>query len=209
VVKRGLTQRLLGKVGIGDSDDSRSDSSEEDLTGNGTDGVRLRTKYRFRKKRRSKGKSNEDASSEDGETTLRDRDGIFDKASALEAGSLTPVDGIIKDITSERTDKGVMLTAQVEEGSSNAGAECNTDRKRAGLNLPLKTMTGIGMISLPQLEQNMPADAVLSKEGAAQVIVNSHIFLRVADCPMQFLKNFDPAVMPLGIITLEDVLEGK
>jgi hypothetical protein len=26
---------------------------------------------------------------------------------------------------------------------------------------------------------------------------------------MQFLKNFDPAVMPLGIITLEDVLEGK
>ncbi len=39
--------------------------------------------------------------------------------------------------------------------------------------------------------------------------MNSHIFLRVADCPMQFLKNFDPAVMPLGIITLEDVLEGK
>ena len=26
--------------------------------------------------------------------------------------------------------------------------------------------------------------------------------------PMQFLKNYDPAVMPLGIITLEDVLEG-
>jgi len=164
VVKRGLTQRLLGKVGIGDSDDSRSDSSEEDSTGNGTDGVRLRTKYRFRKKRRSKGKSNEDASSEDGETTRRDREGIFDKASALEAGSLTPADGIIKDVT----DKGVMFTAQVE-GSSNAGAECNTDKKRAGLSLPLKTMTGMGMISLPQLEQNMPADAVLSKEGAAQV----------------------------------------
>ncbi|KAF8346451.1 hypothetical protein F5887DRAFT_1271775 [Amanita rubescens] len=189
VVKRGLTQRLLGKVGIGDSDDSRSDSSEEDSTGNGADGVRLRTKYRFRKKRGSKGKSNEDASSEDGETTLRDREGIFDKASALEAGSLTPADDIMKDVTSERTDKGVMLTAQIE-GSSNAGVECNTDRKRAGLNLPLKTMTGIGMISLPQLEQNMPADAVLSKAGAAQ-----------------FLKNFDPAVMPLGIITLEDVLE--
>lgn len=164
MVKRGLTQRLLGKVGIGDSDESRSDSSEEDSTGNGTDGVRLRTKYRFRKKRRSKGKSNEDASSEDGETTLRDREGIFDKASALEAGGLTPADGIIKEVNSERADKGI-ITTQID-GSSN---ECSTDKKRAALSLPLKTMTGIGMISLPRLEQNMPADAVLSKAGAAQV----------------------------------------
>ncbi|KAG6822741.1 hypothetical protein H0H93_004901, partial [Arthromyces matolae] len=46
------------------------------------------------------------------------------------------------------------------------------------------------MASMAALEQSMPADAVLGKEGAEQ-----------------FLKNFDPAVMPLGIITLEDVLE--
>lgn len=26
---------------------------------------------------------------------------------------------------------------------------------------------------------------------------------------VQFLRSVDPAVMPLGIITLEDVLEGK
>ncbi|KAH8093859.1 hypothetical protein BXZ70DRAFT_367149 [Cristinia sonorae] len=39
-------------------------------------------------------------------------------------------------------------------------------------------------------EQSMPDDAVLNKEGAAE-----------------FLQSFDPAVMPLGIITLEDVLE--
>ncbi|KAG6822735.1 hypothetical protein H0H93_004910, partial [Arthromyces matolae] len=45
------------------------------------------------------------------------------------------------------------------------------------------------MASMAALEQSMPADAVLGKEGAEQ--------------------NFDPAVMPLGIITLEDVLEGK
>ncbi|KAF8632705.1 hypothetical protein AX15_001729 [Amanita polypyramis BW_CC] len=161
VVKRGLTQRLLGKVGIGDADDSPSESSEEDSAGNGSNGVRLRPKYRFRK--RNKGKSTEDVSSEDGEITLRSREGTFDKARALESGSLT--------------------------AAENAVDEANS-KKYAGLSLPLKTMSGIGMISLPQLEQNMPADAVLSKEDAAE-----------------FLKNFDPAVMPLGIITLEDVLE--
>ncbi|TBU40660.1 hypothetical protein BD309DRAFT_966933 [Dichomitus squalens] len=39
-------------------------------------------------------------------------------------------------------------------------------------------------------EQSMPADAVLTKEGVDE-----------------FLQSVDPAVMPLGIITLEDVLE--
>ncbi|KAF9017517.1 DUF21-domain-containing protein [Hymenopellis radicata] len=47
-----------------------------------------------------------------------------------------------------------------------------------------------GMTSMYALEQSMPADAVLAPEGADE-----------------FLQNFDPAVMPLGIITLEDVLE--
>ncbi|KAJ8075770.1 hypothetical protein PM082_021400 [Marasmius tenuissimus] len=49
---------------------------------------------------------------------------------------------------------------------------------------------GAGMGSMAQLEQSMPADAVLAKEGAAE-----------------FLQGFDPSVDPLGIITLEDVLE--
>ncbi|KAH7918789.1 DUF21-domain-containing protein [Leucogyrophana mollusca] len=40
------------------------------------------------------------------------------------------------------------------------------------------------------LEQSMPADALLTKEGAEE-----------------FLQGIDPAVMPLGLITLEDVLE--
>ncbi|KAI0259761.1 hypothetical protein BC834DRAFT_974002 [Gloeopeniophorella convolvens] len=42
----------------------------------------------------------------------------------------------------------------------------------------------------PGLEQSMPADAVLGKEGADE-----------------FLLGFDPYIAPLGIITLEDVLE--
>ncbi|KAN0124199.1 DUF21 domain containing protein [Russula decolorans] len=43
---------------------------------------------------------------------------------------------------------------------------------------------------MPGLEQSMPADAVLAEEGAKE-----------------FLLGFDPNVNPLGIITLEDVLE--
>ena len=43
------------------------------------------------------------------------------------------------------------------------------------------------------LEQNMPADAVLSYENALEYLQS---------------QGIDPAIMPLGIITLEDVLEG-
>ncbi|KAJ3787309.1 DUF21-domain-containing protein [Lentinula aff. detonsa] len=47
-----------------------------------------------------------------------------------------------------------------------------------------------GAFGISKLEANMPADAVLTGHGAAE-----------------FLQSFDPAIMPLGIITLEDVLE--
>ena len=43
------------------------------------------------------------------------------------------------------------------------------------------------------LEQRFPADAVLSKENAEEYLAS---------------QGIDPAIMPLGIITLEDVLEG-
>ncbi|KAG5641358.1 hypothetical protein DXG03_005441, partial [Asterophora parasitica] len=55
------------------------------------------------------------------------------------------------------------------------------------------------MASLSMLEQSMPADAVLAKKDADEV---SDLYTA-----RDFLKNFDPAIMPLGIITLEDVLE--
>lgn len=46
----------------------------------------------------------------------------------------------------------------------------------------------------PAREQAMPADAVLSKENAEEYLASQAI---------------DPSIMPLGIITLEDVLEGN
>ncbi|KAJ7631622.1 hypothetical protein DFH06DRAFT_1223649 [Mycena polygramma] len=59
--------------------------------------------------------------------------------------------------------------------------------RRTSFQLP---RAAAGMTSMSMLEQSMPADAVLGKAGAEE-----------------FLQGFDPAVMPLGIITLEDVLE--
>jgi metal transporter CNNM len=47
-------------------------------------------------------------------------------------------------------------------------------------------------LGLSGREQSMPADAILAKAGAEE-----------------FLQSLDPTVAPLGIITLEDVLEGE
>jgi metal transporter CNNM len=47
-------------------------------------------------------------------------------------------------------------------------------------------------IGLSGREQSMPADAILAKAGAEE-----------------FLQSLDPTVAPLGIITLEDVVEGE
>ncbi len=62
--------------------------------------------------------------------------------------------------------------------------ESATGTKKRGIALPKVGQWG-------QWEQSMPADAVLTKEGVEE-----------------FLQSVDPAVMPVGIITLEDVLEG-
>ncbi|KAK0226163.1 DUF21-domain-containing protein [Armillaria fumosa] len=64
-------------------------------------------------------------------------------------------------------------------------------RKNPDEDIELGNVEGMkGLTSMLALEQTMPADAVLAKERAEE-----------------FLKGFDPAIMPLGIITLEDVLE--
>jgi hypothetical protein len=42
----------------------------------------------------------------------------------------------------------------------------------------------------------------------ANFILSKSLVLSEQLLKIQFLQGFDPAVMPLGIITLEDVLEG-
>ncbi|THH00799.1 hypothetical protein EW026_g1787 [Hermanssonia centrifuga] len=140
-VKKGLTQRLLERVGMADSSDSDSDSDTDDEAegqeGGGSASGSLKRNWRksFRQKRK-----NPSTDAEQGEV----------------------VNGTI-------------------QGERAAGPE------ESELEMPRSTwekLMGRGR------EQNMPDDAVLAKEEAKE-----------------FLQSFDPACAPLGIITMEDVLE--
>ncbi|KAI0050149.1 DUF21-domain-containing protein [Auriscalpium vulgare] len=68
--------------------------------------------------------------------------------------------------------------------------QADTATPRSGSSEPQSKKTLVQMAFAPGLEASMPADAVLGKAGANE-----------------FLQGFDPNVAPLGIITLEDVLE--
>ncbi|KAJ7078866.1 hypothetical protein B0H15DRAFT_1000258 [Mycena belliarum] len=126
-VKRGLTQRLREKVGMGDSSDSESDTEEEGRkTADGDGSIK-------------------------GDDTLRG-DGV-----------------VVKDFAAD-PEAGVPVRP---------GRKGSKDERERGMTFQMSS-----------LEQSMPADAVLGKADA-----------------MEFLEGLDPAVMPLGIITLEDVLE--
>ncbi|KAJ7497080.1 DUF21-domain-containing protein, partial [Mycena latifolia] len=128
-VKRGLTQRLREKVGMGDSSGSDSESEGEETAAAAAEG------------------------SAKGDDTLRG-DGV-----------------LVKDFAAD-PEAGV----PVRTGRSRRGSKEEGDR---GMSFQMSS-----------LEQSMPADAVLGKADANE-----------------FLEGLDPAVMPLGIITLEDVLE--
>ncbi|KAF8639302.1 hypothetical protein AX17_001583 [Amanita inopinata Kibby_2008] len=174
-VKRGLTQRLRERVGMGDSDDSSStESSSEESAVTGSEKTKMRPKYRFRKSKRNR-KGTDDTILDDGET-LKVGESTQDQSQAVETGNAETNEEL-----KSRKQSDTKSCAEVEKP--------NASKKLMGLPLPL-TVAASGMTSMSQLEQSMPADAVLGKEGAEE-----------------FLKNFDPAVMPLGIITLEDVLE--
>ncbi|KAE9406864.1 DUF21-domain-containing protein [Gymnopus androsaceus JB14] len=89
------------------------------------------------------------------------------------------------------TDAGITgLTAadfERHDGDTAAGTENRPKSRRASFQL---SRAAAGMASISNLEQSMPADAVLAKAGAEE-----------------FLQGLDPSISPLGIITLEDVLE--
>ncbi|KAJ7209605.1 DUF21-domain-containing protein [Mycena pura] len=128
-VKRGLTQRLREKVGMGDSSDSESETEEA-----GT----------------KKGSASGSPKAGNSEGSENGGNGV-----------------VVKDYADR--DDGVPVSVP-------AGRVKEGERGQA--------------FQMSSLEQSMPADAVLGKADANE-----------------FLEGLDPAVMPLGIITLEDVLE--
>ncbi|KAG2360535.1 hypothetical protein BDR07DRAFT_1397567 [Suillus spraguei] len=165
VAKRSLTQRLRERVGMGDSSDEDEDSKEKDNT-----------------KNKDMDKDKEQASQDipwadeldaDGQSTLRGDD----KDLAIRIPQRAIRTGRGRGRPSQRG----RVRCDMEMGIIKERVVQNDTGKETKLRIPR---------SASALEQSIPDDAVLTKEGAEG-----------------FLQVIDPAIMPLGIITLEDVLE--
>ncbi|KAG6895234.1 hypothetical protein C0992_002456 [Termitomyces sp. T32_za158] len=175
--KRSLTQRLRMRVGMGDSDSSDEENEkEQDIESSGSE----------------KSTSVKEAEAE--EATLRE-DRVLQKG----FGALGQTVSIPRSRRSRNgREHREKFKVEKHEDEDDESEKFEKEKDMALLEQPKKTprssfqlpRAAASMASMSGLEQSMPADAVLGKEGADE-----------------FLKNFDPAVMPLGIITLEDVLE--
>ena len=136
-VRRGLTQRLLDRVGMGESDSSSSDEEDSDRE--------KRKSHSRRKIRRTKTKSSS-TSSENDATLREDSHG----ESEGDFGHKTAKSGHRK--RSKTSDKPPDIEMGIVEDKGPRSA-------RGSFSLP--KVSGLG-----RWEQSMPADAVLTKEGA-------------------------------------------
>ncbi|KIJ67290.1 hypothetical protein HYDPIDRAFT_173888 [Hydnomerulius pinastri MD-312] len=113
----------------------------------------------------------------DGDSTVRG-DGATESDVGEEKPKRAPFTGKGRGRPKQR---GQLRNMDIEMGTVEELDKDEKDKEKQKLRLH-KPTTG--------LEQSMPADALLTKKGAED-----------------FLQGIDPAIMPLGIITLEDVLE--
>ncbi|KAI4525546.1 DUF21-domain-containing protein [Schizophyllum commune Loenen D] len=193
--KRSLTQRLRERVGMADSDSSSSE--EEDGKPPHRD-ERGRLRFHRHKIRDIEegvedtgGSPTPEGTKHDGDTKATDEtrkhkhhDGEKDHEERRPSSGHRARGRSTKP----RNLDGVNLQMTPRDSSDTVdAAKAGSKSRRGSFQLP---RAAAGMASLSTLEQSMPADAVLGKEG-----MNN------------FLQGLDPAVMPLGIITLEDVLE--
>ncbi|KAI0661226.1 hypothetical protein C8Q70DRAFT_969458 [Cubamyces menziesii] len=157
-VKKGLTQRLKDRVGMGDSSDSSSssESSEDESAGTGTGGsdhdATLRgdsgSKKRrsWRRRSRHKKRKSKDSAAEEGKAKSSGGDDDVEMGNIQHKDTQSPKQGVVQ--------------------------------------------SGIAKALSIGREQSLPDDAVLGREQAED-----------------FVQSMDPYVQPLGIITLEDVVE--
>ncbi|KAH0835690.1 hypothetical protein J3R83DRAFT_9464 [Lanmaoa asiatica] len=165
VAKRTLTQRLRQSVGISDSSESSDDEEYHSRPRASMEDC----------KEGFKGVSWADDS--ETEATIQG-DVTTESNNAVKEGQGTPItvkNGVRPKRQHQR--RKTDLEAGPVEGTDTG--DNTKDKQKIRLSKP-----GTG------LEQNMPADALLTKQDAKD-----------------FLQGIDPAIMPLGIITLEDVLE--
>ena len=195
-VKQSLTQRIRQKVGISDdsnssSGGSESEDSEDDARSTGT--------------RASKPKSCIDTvpdSPTDQDATLRGNSVSENNQDVDHSEGVEPEPGSSKPrFRLRRKKSGKRMRREhckrKKQGDIETGEVPQDTDKRSG---------GFGLSSN---EQTIPADAILAKQNANEVFIPSiySSYQNLTSCP-QFLQILDPAIMPLGIITLEDVLEG-
>ncbi|KAH9987909.1 hypothetical protein BJV74DRAFT_963704 [Russula compacta] len=166
VVKKGITQRIKNRVGISDSS---SDSSSDE------------TPQNSRHKRRTIISVRRNTSEDSDGTGTLPSEATSDKDQGGRAFSFRK---------KRKRSKKRVRQEDVEMGVVKPGSQTESESKLEGGQSQSKKASLVQFAMTPGLEQSMPADAVLTKEGANE-----------------FLLGFDPYVAPLGIITLEDVLE--
>ncbi|KAF9530096.1 hypothetical protein CPB83DRAFT_851556 [Crepidotus variabilis] len=187
-VKGSLTSRLRARVGMRDSESESDSSGDEEKAIPRSD----------ERKRGRKGRRIMDALTRKDSNSVKSVEEAEGSRSSVTEGGETAVAPDSVDIYAEHYDLEHLdkLTKSPGEIKKETGVMDKEDEdpkkeaKRSKIGSFQLPKFAPGMASLSMLEQSMPADAVLTKEGAAE-----------------FLQGFDPAVMPLGIITLEDVLE--
>ncbi|EKM51307.1 uncharacterized protein PHACADRAFT_200129 [Phanerochaete carnosa HHB-10118-sp] len=178
-VKKGLTRRLRHRVGMGDGDSSDSSSESEDESDGGA-GKRSPVLRRIPFSRKP---TKDEGESDNAETMKGDSHGESETDDAGPSSSKRSRFRVGRGRSKKRihdVEMGNMDGKDGEDGED--GTEADRKVRTGNMTLP--------KASFGKWEQSMPADAVLAKEGADE-----------------FLQTLDPALMPLGIITLEDVLE--
>ena len=162
-VRRGLTQRLLDRVGMGESDSSSSD--EED-----SPEPEKRESHGRRKIRRTKTKSS--SSSSENDATLRDESHGESEGDSAKKGT--------KAIHRERRKARNKKNSRPSDLEMGVIEDKGTRAARGSFSLP--KVSGLG-----RWEQSMPADAVLTKEGAEEA---SLPLVRITILPMKFIHAF-------------------
>lgn len=123
----------------------------------------------------SKKSDDGDEATEDGTSTLRD-DGLLEKDFATEQtnGNKRKPDGGVKRggfrgriKTGRKAGRDIEM-GQIEEGEAFEAEKIPDGKKRTSFQLP---KAAASMTSMSMLEQSMPADAVLAKEGAEEVSI--------------------------------------
>jgi metal transporter CNNM len=165
-VKKSITQRIKSRVGISDSSSDSSDDEQQSS--------RRKPQKTLRIMERS------DAS-EESVTRVSDRDGT-----------------LTSEATSDRNEGGHSFSFRRKRKRNKKRAcledvemgvvkpEPHSEPRPEGVQLQMKRPNLVQFALTPGLEQNMPADAVLAKEGANEV---SKV-IRVEDLVLKFLFSF-------------------